>query len=133
MFRSISFQIVRALVHVAVVSVVMLGVSIGIGHTEEFLSVLDDMPLAPGLIELTDQAADFETPAGRIIDAAAQGEAGSATVSAFYDTTLSALGWVREGQGLFVRDHESLTIAIAPAARKGWITARFSLRPRDNR
>ena len=113
----------------AVIVVVALG--IGTAYAEEFLSVLDDMPLAPGLTELTDQAADFETPAGRIIDAAAQGEVGAAAVSAFYDNTLPALGWVRERQGQFVRDHERLTIAVAPAARKGWITAHFSLRPRD--
>lgn len=119
----------------AMVRTVVVAVAFGIGtaHAEEFLSVLDDMPLAPGLTELTDQAADFETPAGRIIDAAAQGEMGSATVMAFYDKTLPALGWVRERQGLFVRDHESLTIAISPAARKGWVTAKFSLRPRDAR
>lgn len=119
----------------AMVRTVVVAVAFGIGtaHAEEFLSVLDDMPLAPGLTELTDQAADFETPAGRIIDAVAQGEVGSATVMAFYDKTLPALGWVRERQGLFARDHESLTIAISPAARKGWVTAKFSLRPRDAR
>jgi hypothetical protein len=124
------FPMLQVLVR-AVVIAVAFGMSAA--HAEEFLSVLDDMPLAPGLTELTDQAADFETPAGRIIDAAAQGEVGSAAIMAFYDNTLPALGWVREKQGLFVRDHERLTIAAVPAARKGWITAKFSLRPRDAR
>jgi len=114
----------------ALLVVVTLG--IGMAHAEEFLSVLDDMPLAPGLTELIDQAADFETPAGRIIDATAEGEVGSAAVMAFYDKTLPALGWMRERQGLFVRDHERLAIAVVPAARKGWVTAKFSLRPRDD-
>ena len=130
MSRPISHPMLLALVRAALV-VVTLGIGIQMTHAEEFLSVLDDMPLAPGLTELSDQAADFETPAGRIIDAAAQGEVASTTVSTFYDKTLPALGWVREGPGLFVRDHERLTIAVAPAARKGWVTARFSLRPRD--
>jgi hypothetical protein len=128
MFRSASRSMFQALIRTVLVAVAL---GIGTAHAEEFLSVLDDMPLAPGLTELTDQAADFETPAGRIIDATAQGEVGSATVAAFYDKTLPALGWAREGQGLFVRDHERLTIAITPAARKGWVTAKFSLRPRD--
>ena len=130
MSRPISHPMLLALVR-AVLVVVTLGIGIQMTHAEEFLSVLDDMPLAPGLTELSDQAADFETPAGRIIDAAAQGEVVSITVSTFYDKTLPALGWVREGPGLFVRDHERLTITVAPAARKGWVTARFSLRPRD--
>ncbi len=130
MSHSSTHPISHTLIRIALV-VVALGIGLRMTHAEEFLSVLDDMPLAPGLTELSDQAADFETPAGRIIDAAAQGEGTSTTVATFYDKTLPALGWVREGPGLFVRDHERLTIAVAAAARKGWVTARFSLRPRD--
>ena len=107
---------------------------VGVGsrsvRAEEFLSVLDDMPLAPGLTEIADQAADFDTPAGRIIDAAARGEAEPGTIDAFYDKTLPALGWVREGAGRFVRDRERLTITIVPAVDRRSVMARFSLRPR---
>jgi hypothetical protein len=99
-------------------------------RAEDFLSVLDDMPLAPGLTELADQAAEFETPAGRIVDAAATGDAQAPAVAAFYDRTLPALGWVREGAGRFVRDQERLTIATRAGAAKGQIVVRFSLRPR---
>jgi hypothetical protein len=102
----------------------------GFAHADEFLSVLDDMPLAPGLTELADQAANFDTPAGRIVDAAAEGETDQKTVAAFYDKTLPALGWVRAGAGRFTRDHELLTISVTPSpAAKGQVTARFSLRP----
>ena len=99
-------------------------------HAEEFLSVLDDMPLAPGLTELADQAANFDTPAGRIVDAAAEGPVDPKTVTAFYDKTLPALGWVQSGEGRFTRDHELLTISVMPEqAAKGQVTTRFSLRP----
>jgi hypothetical protein len=102
----------------------------GFAHAEEFLSVLDDMPLAPGLTELADQAANFDTPAGRIVDATAEGQVDPKTVTAFYDKTLPALGWVQAGAGRFTRDHEQLTISVMPEqAAKGRVTARFSLRP----
>jgi hypothetical protein len=107
-----------------------VGLCAGIARAEEFLSVLDDMPLAPGLTELADQAAEFETPAGRIVDATATGSVQAPAVAAFYDRTLPALGWIREGAGRFVRDQERLTIATGGGAAKGQVMVRFSLRPR---
>jgi hypothetical protein len=127
MFR---IALVTAL-RLALSAVLTAGILLGAARAEDFLSVLDDMPLAPGLTELADQAAEFETPAGRIIDAAAAGAAESRAVSAFYDRTLPALGWTRERAGRFVRDQERLTIATTPAAATGQIVVRFSLRPRQ--
>jgi len=112
-------------------AVVSFGVLTGMARAEDFLSVLDDMPLAPGLTELADQAAEFETPAGRIVDGAAAGIAEPRAVAAFYDRTLPALGWAREGAGRFVRDQERLTIATSPGQAKGHVVVRFSLRPRQ--
>jgi len=111
-------------------AVMLLGLVMNAARAEDFLSVLDDMPLAPGLTELTDQAASFETPAGRIVDAAAQGAAAPQKVSSFYDRTLPALGWVREGPGRFIRDQERLVIVLTEAAPKGQVVVRFSVRPR---
>jgi hypothetical protein len=98
-------------------------------RAEEFLSVLDDMPLMPGLTELRDQAADFQTPEGRIIDGSAAGSVDARAVSSFYDETLPALGWRREAAGRFVRNRERLVIAVAPGAGKGAVVVRFSVRP----
>lgn len=95
---------------------------------EEFLSVLDDMPLMPGLTEVREQASDFQTPAGRIVDGSAIGSVEARAVSSFYDATLPSLGWTREAAGRFRRDRERLTIAVDPGA-KGAITVRFSVRP----
>jgi hypothetical protein len=100
-------------------------------HAEEFLSVLDDMPLMPGLTELRDQASDFQTPEGRIIDGTAAGSVDARAVSSFYDQTLPALGWRREAPGRFLRDRERLVIAVAPGATKGAVTVRFSVRPQS--
>ncbi|MGE5538372.1 MAG: hypothetical protein ACM30I_07125 [Gemmatimonas sp.] len=94
---------------------------------EEFLSVLDDMPLMPGLTEQRDQASDFQTPAGRIVEGTATGTVDARAVTSFYDQTLPALGWTREGPGRFVRERERLVIAVAP--RSGSVTVRFSLHP----
>jgi hypothetical protein len=112
-------------------TIVSIGILVSAARAEDFLSVLDDMPLAPGLTELADQAAGFETPAGRIIDAAATGATEAQAVSTFYAGTLPALGWVREGPGRFVRDQERLTIATTAGATKGQVVVRFSVRPRD--
>lgn len=128
MFR-IAFVTAGRLALSAVLWAVIL---LGAARAEDFLSVLDDMPLAPGLTELADQAAEFETPSGRIIDAVASGAAESRAVAGFYDRTLPALGWTREGAGRFVRDQERLTIATSPGAAKGQVLVRFSLRPRQS-
>lgn len=110
-------------------AVATIGLFVGLARAEDFLSVLDDMPLAPGLTELADQAAEFETPSGRIVDAAAAGTAEPRAVSDFYERTLPALGWARERAGHFVRDQERLTIATSAAKAKGQVIVRFSLRP----
>lgn len=122
-------RIAVAALRATLCATVALGLLAGSARAEDFLSVLDDMPLAPGLTELADQAAEFETPAGRIVDAAAAGAAEPRAISDFYDRTLPALGWVRERAGHFVRDQERLTIATSAAKAKGQVVVRFSLRP----
>ena len=115
-----------------VVAVALLIAGIGMCphvRAEDFLSVLDDMPLMPGLTELRDQAADFQTPSGRIIDGSATGSVDARAVSSFYDRTLPSLGWTREGPGRFVRDRERLAIAVGSGGPNGGITVRFSVRP----
>lgn len=132
-FARVKIRVKTVAAIAAVALCLSIGLNISVGRAEEFLSVLDDMPLAPGLTELTDRAADFDTPAGRIVDAVAQGKAAPKTIATFYDKTLPALGWVREGSGRFIRDNERLTIAVTSSANKGLVTARFSLRPRDGK
>lgn len=123
---------VRAVTRFLVALLWLAGFAFGV-RADAFLSVLDDMPLMPGLTELTDQAADFETPEGRIVDAAAEGAVAEKSVLAFYDRTLPALGWKREGSGRFVRDRERLAITVSRVAQRGGAAetmVRFAVRPR---
>lgn len=97
-----------------------------------FLQAMDDVPLMAGLTERPTVGVDFETPAGRIVEA----EAGSpptagltpARVEHFYEATLAALGWRAVGGGRFTREDEILTI-VTSTGRDG-LRVRFSLRPK---
>lgn len=123
---------VRAVPRLLVALLWLTGFALGAG-ADAFLSVLDDMPLMPGFTELTDQAADFETPEGRIVNAAAEGAVTEKKVLAFYDRTLPALGWQREGSGRFIRDRERLAITVsrvAPRDGAARTVVRFTVRPR---
>ena len=59
----------------------------------EFLTAVQDLPLAPGLLENTESGLAFDKPEGRIVEAFALGDAKLDDVAAFYRATLPALGW----------------------------------------
>jgi len=101
------------------------------GAATTFLSMLDDIPLAPGLAEARAQALAFEGREGRILQADAQGALGAPEVSAFYRSALPALGWseLPAGAGAewtFARGRELLVIRAAPAA-PGRLDVHFTL------
>jgi hypothetical protein len=100
-------------------------------RAETFLSVLDDVPVMPGMAELGDEAVAFDAAAGRIIGAAIAGRArpglDTGAVLAFYGASLPSLGWRAESPSRFVRDGEVLELAISAA--KGRIRLDFALRP----
>jgi len=100
-----------------------------------FLAGVADLPLMPGLREIPDATMIFDKPHGRLIQAVAVSEKGSADSPAiglpalwrFYDETLPQLGWRRAGQGYYVRDGEGLRIR---AEKNGPIvTVRFAIAP----
>jgi hypothetical protein len=81
-----------------------------------FLSTLDDVPLAPALVEQTTQGFAFLSETGRIIEADAVGLTAEGAVRAYYRAALPALGWSMERDdqaGLFfARGRERLTLAF---------------------
>mgnify|MGYP000965552813 CR=1 FL=1 len=82
-----------------------------------YFAGIDDLPLAPGLVERAG-GAGFAGAEGRVVVAVAQGPAAPASVLAFYIETLPALGWGFSpgGEDLeFRRGRERLALAIAPA------------------
>ena len=95
-----------------------------------FLSVMDEMPLMPGLEEVKDASVIFDGPSGRIIEAFVVGSVPVDAIWAFYAAALPQLGWTRQANGEYRRDAEILRIEVGPAlaGAKG-ADARFVLRP----
>lgn len=97
------------------------------GRAEGFLGIMEDLPLAPGLIEAPEGGLVFTTPEGRIAETQASGLAERGAVLEFYATTLPQLGWTREDDTTFRRDEDRLTLRIGPAGTG--IAVHFSLSP----
>jgi hypothetical protein len=94
---------------------------------EGFLSVGEDLPLAPGLAEVAGAGLTFDSPAGRIVEAYARGNADAAQVLRFYAGTLPQLGWTRETDTRFRREAEVLRLDAAPEG--GALLVHFTLSP----
>lgn len=80
--------------------------------TADFFRSVDDLPLAPGLMENVDEGVEFDSPAGRIVTAVASGDVRRETVQAFYRKALPGLGWTLSPGGTYRRDGEVLTILL---------------------
>ncbi len=92
-----------------------------------FVSGIDDLPLMAGLVEEPGNAMVFDSPAGRIVETEASGPLTRAEVMAFYTATLPELGWRRQGEAVFARQRETLTLELAE--RPGVVVVRFVLSP----
>ena len=93
-----------------------------------FLSVMEEMPLMPGLLEFTDVAVTFDGPSGRIIQAFAAGGLQVDKVRAFYAAALPQLGWARQANGEYRRDAEILRLEVSLAS-DGGAGVHYMLRP----
>ena len=93
---------------------------------EAFVEGFEDLPLAPGLVNLPEAGTGFDKPTGRIVVAYASGGTTRAAVEQFYSTTIPQLGWTRQGNA-YLRDGERLTIEIIGA--QGGVTVRYTLAP----
>ncbi len=93
-----------------------------------FLSVIDDVPLMPGLAERPDAAVVFDKPEGRIVETEATGRLARAEVLKFYAASLPQLGWRARGEGRFLRDREELALSFV-SGPGGALTVRFTLSP----
>jgi len=93
-----------------------------------FLSVIDDVPLMPGLAERPDAAVVFDKPEGRIVETEATGRLARAEVLKFYTASLPQLGWRARGEGRFLRDREELALSFV-SGPGGALTVRFTLSP----
>lgn len=113
---------------------VCTGLAVGLGLSapapaaEGFLSVAEDIPLMPGLVEDTGSATVFDKPDGRIVQADAVGAVGRAAVLGFYAQTLPQLGWNSESSAVYAREREMLRLSFR--GRDGALTVHFDLTPR---
>lgn len=78
----------------------------------EYLSAVNDLPLASGLTEQKDKTTVFDAPVGKLITAYATGNLKVADVVNFYDTTLPQLGWEKTASGTYHRKAQTLKIDV---------------------
>jgi hypothetical protein len=92
-----------------------------------YLADVDDLPLAPGLVEDTEGRIAFDKPEGRIVQAVASGAADPAAVRAFYAETLPALGWQPGAEQTWTRGKETLRLNLDTT--DGVVVVRFAIAP----
>jgi hypothetical protein len=84
----------------------------------KFFSTLNDIPLMPGLYEVTRDSVSFDKAEGRIVETAAASETVSAgQIRAFYASALPQLGWAQAGEDAYSRNGEKLTLRLESRER----------------
>ncbi|MCC7304971.1 MAG: hypothetical protein IT558_01790 [Alphaproteobacteria bacterium] len=82
-------------------------------ETARFFSALPDVPVMPGLSELTEQTASFDKPEGRIVESIALIESGDEnSIAQFYEQTLPQFGWSRVSAQNYRRENENLRLSF---------------------
>ncbi len=93
-----------------------------------FFSVIQDVPLMPGLVELGEQAVVFDKPGGRFAESLADlGGQSAEEVAAYYAVSLPQFGWDRAGANRYEREGEVLAFEFEQSAGRGLV--RVSLSP----
>ena len=78
-------------------------------HAEAFFESIQDLPLMPGLEELSEYTVRFDKPEGRVIEAVAVlNGLNTQDVSFFYQEALPQFGWSRIENGVYQRESEIL-------------------------
>ena len=93
-----------------------------------YSTVIEDLPLMPGMVEKTADAVVFDKPGGRIVETVAESRASETEIRGFYAETLPSLGWEALSPSAYGRDDEALTLDIAQ--KNGLVTIHFNLTPR---
>jgi hypothetical protein len=109
------------------ITVFILLVMPAIGRAEGFFREPADLPLMPGLHELTDEAIVFEYPEGRLVKVAARGILTAEAVLAYYAAALPEFGWDVVARDKYRRDGERLSMELSSQRRQ--VTIRISITP----
>jgi|OM-RGC.v1.027559376 hypothetical protein len=106
-----------------------LGLISGVSHSgERFISGFNDVPLMLGMTEAIESNVVFDTVQGRILVSFARSRESKDKIIAFYEESLSQLGWQMKEDGRFVRGVEILNVDFFPDGE--YLVGRFSLEPR---
>jgi len=98
-----------------------------IARADGFFQEPSDLPLMPGLHELTDEAIVFEYPEGRLVKVAARGSMTAEAVHDYYAAALPEFGWAEVARDKYRRDGERLWLEVSRRASQ--LTVRFSIAP----
>jgi len=93
----------------------------------DYLSAVDDLPLAQGLTEQKDKTTVFDAPVGKLITAYATGNVKAADVVDFYDSTLPQLGWEKTASGTYHRKAETLKIDVLGGQGGGPVNVSYTV------
>ena len=83
------------------------------------------LPLMAGLEVEPGSAVAFDKPGGRIVEAAASGAVSASRIRSWYAEALPQLGWQPAGKGLFRREGEMLSLAVARDGRGARVAFRL--------
>ena len=97
------------------------------GESSAFIAGVEDLPLMPGLAEVSGAGMVFDKPSGRIVEAYAKGPVKRADVALFYLETLPHLGWQAKAESIFAREGEQLQLIYLGS--DGDLVVRFVLQP----
>jgi hypothetical protein len=92
-----------------------------------FVAGVEDLPLMPGLTELSGSGYAFGSSNGRIVEAYATGEVSQQQVLDFYSSTLPQLGWEAATTHSYRRQGERLAIDFVKG--NGPLTVHFTVTP----
>jgi hypothetical protein len=93
---------------------------------QDFMPGFEDIPIMKGMEVVPGSGHVFDSPAGRLVESHAQGNATRGKVEAFYSETLPALGWQRISAGKYRREKESLRITTSGEGRNLTVIYRLS-------
>jgi hypothetical protein len=98
-------------------------------QSAHFFKSFEDIPLAPGIVEMTEETISFDKPEGRIIESVARIEdTDENSLIRFYDSALPQLGWKKmAAPQTYLRENEILKVEFE--AQQGQKFLRITLTP----
>lgn len=85
-------------------------------YASDFFVSLPDVPLMYGIVELEEQALNYDSPHGRVTEVYASLEKqGSQEVLSYYGDVLPQFGWVRLAPNQFQREREKMSLIFEGA------------------